>query len=68
MKNYTGRFTNRLTLRLSDEKYNYILDLAESYGMSPSKVIRLLIDESYYSAQAMERKVCSENRTADCND
>lgn len=37
-------YSNRITLRLNDEQYNFIIDCSELLGVTPSDYIRMSIN------------------------
>ena len=42
--NYGDKYTHRVTLRLNDEQYNYLIDISKILGVSPSDYMRMVIN------------------------
>lgn len=42
--NYGEKYTHRVTLRLNDEQYNYLIDISKILGVSPSDYMRMVIN------------------------
>lgn len=45
---YIGNKINRITIRLNQRQYDYLKGTADTYGISPSQFLRLVIDQVYY--------------------
>lgn len=43
-KNMGTAYSNRITLRLNDEQYNFVIECAELLGVTPSDYIRMSIN------------------------
>lgn len=39
-------FDKRITIRLSDSQYVYIMEMCDVCGMSPSEFVRMLLDSN----------------------
>lgn len=39
-------FNKRMTIRLSDSQYVYIMEMCDVCGMSPSEFVRMLLDSN----------------------
>ena len=62
--NYMPNYDKRITLRLSEKQFEYIISASEKIGKTPSDFIRLLIDSSYRKNKGEE---CHENVKTDFN-
>jgi len=54
---YLNDKTNRITLRLNDEQFNFIKSNADIVGVSPSEFIRMLINTSLVTTKQIEKKL-----------
>lgn len=55
--NYGDAYFHRITLRLSDRQYDYVLFASQKFRISPSEYIRRLIDKSICSGGTNENKM-----------
>lgn len=53
MANLTGKLEHRITLRLTNQEFQNLLILSDSYKMSPSQFIRFLLDNSVARSQVI---------------
>lgn len=44
--NYGSKYTHRITLRLSDEQFNFITDISRVLGVNPCDYLRMSINSS----------------------
>ena len=49
--NMGAKYNHRLTLRLNDEQYAFIIQVAELLGVSPSDYIRMVVNSGMVSMQ-----------------
>lgn len=49
--------TNRITLRLNDEMFDYVKDNADLMGVSPSEFLRMVIHMSMRLSRQGEREI-----------
>ena len=69
--NYGEPYNHRMTLRLNDEQYNFILECAQLLGVSPSDYIRMSVNAGMVSIKQLEQKGkvgTNENVKTDSND
>lgn len=50
---YTKDKSQRITLRLNEEQFNFVKENAEALGVSPSDFLRMVINASLFSARKM---------------
>ena len=55
---YTKDKSQRITLRLNEEQFNFVKENAEALGVSPSDFLRMVINSALFSARKM-----AENET-----
>lgn len=60
MKNMGAKFNHRVTLRLNDEQYNFIIECSQLLGVSPSDYVRMTINSGMI---ALKNKNLSINVT-----
>lgn len=60
MKNMGANYNHRVTLRLNEEQYNFIIDCSNLLGVSPSDYIRMTINSGMV---ALKNKNLSINVT-----
>lgn len=48
---YTKDKSNRITLRLNDEQFNYVKASADVLGVSPSEFLRMVVNASLASSK-----------------
>lgn len=69
---YTCDKTNRITLRLNDEQFQYVKSNADILGVSPSEFLRMVVNASIALAKSAESKIKEgigrENDKANFND
>lgn len=53
---YTKDKTNRITLRLNDEQFEFVKGNADVFGVSPSEFLRMVVNSSMALAKATEEK------------
>lgn len=53
---YTKDKTNRITLRLNDEQFEFVKGNADVLGVSPSEFLRMVVNSSMALAKATEEK------------
>lgn len=69
--NYGEPLNHRMTLRLNDEQYNFILECSELLGVSPSDYLRMSVNAGMVSLRQMNEKGkvgTNENVKTDSND
>ena len=54
---YTKDKTNRITLRLNDEQFEFVKGNADVLGVSPSEFLRMVVNSSMALAKATEAKI-----------
>ena len=54
---YTKDKTNRITLRLNDEQFEFVKGNADVLGVSPSEFLRMVVNSSMALANATEVKI-----------
>ena len=55
--NYGPRYEHRVTLRLTDKQYNWLIGISELLGVSPSDYMRMCINATM---TAMDDKIFKE--------
>ena len=72
---YTKDKSNRITLRLNDEQFEFVKCNADILGVSPSEFLRMVVNSSMALAKAAEEKLKKveeargrENDKADIDD
>jgi hypothetical protein len=53
---YTKDKTNRITLRLNDEQFEFVKGNSDVLGVSPSEFLRMVVNSSMALAKATEQK------------
>lgn len=53
---YTKDKSNRITLRLNDEQFEFVKGNADILGVSPSEFLRMVVNSSMALAKATEEK------------
>ena len=59
--NMGAKYTHRVTLRLNDEQYDFLIKVAEVLGVSPSDYIRMGVNSGMVSMQGKVAEVLSGN-------
>lgn len=54
---YTKDKTNRITLRLNDEQFEFVRSSAEPLGVSPSEFLRMVVNATMASSKAAKSKL-----------
>lgn len=54
---YTKDKATRITLRLSEEQFNFIHSNAELIGVSPSEFLRMMVNAAIGTTKRMEEKL-----------
>lgn len=54
---YTKDKSNRITLRLNDQQFEFVKKSADVLGVSPSDFLRMVVNLSMASSQISEEKV-----------
>lgn len=54
---YTKDKTNRITLRLNDDQFEYVRKNAEIFGVSPSEFLRIVVNSSMALSNKAENKI-----------
>jgi len=54
--NYGTPYTHRMTLRLNDEQYEFILECSKLLGVSPSDYIRMSVNAGMVSIKELQKK------------
>lgn len=49
--NMGSKYTHRVTLRLNDEQYEFLIKVSELLGVSPSDYIRMVVNSGMISTQ-----------------
>jgi uncharacterized protein (DUF1778 family) len=70
---YTKDKSNRITLRLNDEQFEFVKGNADVLGVSPSEFLRMVVNASMATTKKVMKKVEGgligrENDKADSND
>lgn len=72
---YTKDKSNRITLRLNDEQFNYVKSNSDVLGVSPSEFLRMVVNLSMSVGKKTEEKLQEklggqgrENDKANIND
>lgn len=50
-KNIGTNYTHRVTLRLNDDQYNFLIKIAELLDVTPSDYLRMVINASFVSSE-----------------
>lgn len=59
---YTKDKTNRITLRLNDEQFEYVRASAEPLGVSPSEFLRMVINATMSATKQASAKLSRVNK------
>lgn len=59
--NYGDKYTHRITLRLNDEQYNFILQVSELLGVSPSDYLRMSVNTGMVATKNSLSEMASGN-------
>lgn len=59
---YTKDKTNRITLRLNDEQFEFVRTSAEPLGVSPSEFLRMVINSTMSATKQATAKLDRVNR------
>ncbi len=54
--NYGTPYNHRMTLRLNDEQYNFILECSKLLGVSPSDYIRMSVNAGMVQVRELQKK------------
>lgn len=54
---YTKDKSHRITLRLNEDQYNFVLENAETLGVSPSDFLRMVINASLSAARKLGDRI-----------
>ena len=54
---YTKDKSNRITLRLNEEQFNFVRENADILGVSPSDFLRMVINSSMAMSRSVEKKI-----------
>lgn len=54
---YTKDKTNRITLRLNDEQFDFVKQNADVLGVSPSEFLRMVVNASMATAKHVTAKM-----------
>lgn len=57
-----GDLTQRFNLRLTDEQWKFICDMSESFGVSPSSYMRILITSVMVASKKLESNTLELSR------
>lgn len=63
--NLGDKYTHRVTLRLSDEQFEFLLSVSEILGVSPSEYLRMSINSGMV---AVKKGVLTESEVAGTNE
>lgn len=73
--NMGSKYTHRVTLRLNDEQYQFLIDVSELMDVKPSDFLRMYLNSAMVAAKkttitsVMNDEVgTNENVKTDCND
>lgn len=58
---YTKDKSNRITLRLNDQQFNFVKSSADVLGVSPSDFLRMVVNLAMSSSELSKEKVDSLN-------
>lgn len=61
---YTKDKSNRITLRLNDDQFEYVRNNAEIFGVSPSEFLRIVVNSSMAITRKAEQKYKEGNGRA----
>ena len=50
-KNLGTNYSHRVTLRLNDDQYNFLIKIAELLDVTPSDYLRMVINASFVSSE-----------------
>ena len=59
---YTKDKTNRITLRLNDEQFEYVRTSAEPLGVSPSEFLRMVINATMSATKQASANLARVNK------
>lgn len=54
---YTKDKSNRITLRLNDEQFNFVKQNADFLGVSPSEFLRMVVNASMATTKTAVQKI-----------
>lgn len=49
--NLGDKYTHRVTLRLNDDQYNFLIKVSELFGVSPSDYLRMMVNTGMVSTR-----------------
>ena len=67
-KMYTKDKSNRITLRLNDEQFEFVKSQADLLGVSPSEFLRMVVNASLATSKGLVKRIKIEEGTGREND
>lgn len=61
--NMGANYTHRITLRVNEEQYNFLIKVSELLGVSPSDYLRMVVNSGMVSMQAQQPNVFGTENT-----
>lgn len=65
---YTKDKSNRITLRLNDEQFEFVKAQADLLGVSPSEFLRMVVNASLATSKGLLKRIKIEEGTGREND
>lgn len=65
---YTKDKSNRITLRLNDEQFEFVKAQADLLGVSPSEFLRMVVNASLATSKGLVKRIEIEEGTGREND
>lgn len=65
---YTKDKSNRITLRLNDEQFEFVKAQADLLGVSPSEFLRMVVNASLATSKGLVKRIKIEEGTGREND
>ena len=65
---YTKDKSNRITLRLNDEQFEFVKSQADLLGVSPSEFLRMVVNASLATSKGLVKRIKIEEGTGREND
>lgn len=59
--NLGSNYTHRVTLRLNDEQYNFLISVSELLGVSPSDYMRMTVNAGMVSLNNGSAELCTKD-------
>lgn len=61
--NMGANYTHRITLRVNEEQYNFLIKVSELLGVSPSDYLRMVVNSGMVSMQSQQPSVFGSENT-----